>query len=42
MQRKSEELVFWILHKIIEMICFSVNVRQYNIACDVVQVQLCF
>ena len=40
--RKEEELLFWILHKIMEIICFSSNVRQCNIACSVVHVQLCF
>ena len=40
--RKSEKLLFWILHKIMEIICFSANVRQCNIASSVVHVQLCF
>ena len=30
--KKGEELSFWILHKIMEIICFSANVRQCKIA----------
>ena len=26
--RKGEELLFWILHKIMEIVCFSTNVPQ--------------
>ena len=40
--RKGEELLFWIQHRIVEIICFSVDVRQRNIICSVVHVQLCF
>ena len=39
-QRKGEELLFWILHKIMEIICFSANVRQCKIAFSVVHVQV--
>ena len=38
--RKGEELLFWILHKIMEIICFSANVLQCNIAYSIVYVQL--
>ena len=43
--RKGEELLFCLLHKIIiEIACFSVIVRQCNIAFSVVHVhvQVCF
>ena len=40
--RKGEELLFWILHKIMEIICFSANVLQCNIANSIVYVQLHF
>ena len=40
--RKGEKLLFWILHKIIEIIVSSFNVRQSNIAFSVVHVQVCF
>ena len=40
--RKGEELLLWILHEIMEIVCFSANVRQCNIAFGVVHVQLCF
>ena len=41
---KGEELLFWILHKIEEMICFSAYVRQcnYMYTNSAVLVQLCF
>ena len=40
--RKAEELLFWILHKIMmETIFFLDNVHQYNIAFSVVHVQVC-
>ena len=39
--RKGEELLFWILDKIMEIVCFSANVRQCNITFSVVHVQLC-
>ena len=28
---KREEVIFWILHKIIEINCFSANIRECNI-----------
>ena len=37
--RKGEELLFWILHKIMDMVCLSVDVRQRNVAFNVVHVQ---
>ena len=37
--RKGEERLFWILHKIMEIVSFSVYVHQCNIAFSV---QLCF
>ena len=41
--RESEELSFWILlHKFIAIICFSTDVRKFNIAYSVVHVQPCF
>ena len=36
---KGEELLFWILHKIMDMVCLSVDVRQRNVAFNVVHVQ---
>ena len=39
---KGEELLFWILHKIMEIIFFSVTVHQCNVAFGVVHVQLYF
>ena len=40
--RKEEELLFWILHKMMEILPFSGNGHQCNIAYGVVHVQLCF
>ena len=40
--RKGKELSFWILHEIMEIVCFSANVRQCNIAFGVVLVHVCF
>ena len=34
--RKGEEFLFWILHKIMEIILFLANVHQCNIAFGVV------
>ena len=31
--RKGKERLFWILHKIMEIICFLANVCQCNITC---------
>ena len=38
--RKGEELLFWILHKIMVVICFSAE-RSYNITYSLKPVQLC-
>ena len=38
--RKGEELLFWILHKIMEINCFSANDRQYNIGNRIVCIAL--
>ena len=40
--RKGEELSFWIMQKIMTILCFPATVRQCNIACSVVHVQLGF
>ena len=40
--KKGRELLCWILYQNHEILCFSSNVRQCNIACSVVHVQLCF
>ena len=40
--KKGEERLFWILYKIKDILCFSANVRQCNIAYSVLHVQLCF
>ena len=40
--RKSEELLFWIMHKIVEIFFLSANVRQCKIVKKVVRVQLLF
>ena len=40
--RKDEEHLFWIMHKIMEILCFSANVRRCDIADSVVHVQLRF
>ena len=40
--RKGKELLFRILHKIMELMCFSYDVHQCNITDIVVRVQLCF
>ena len=38
--RKGEELLCCMLHKIMEIICFSANVRQCNIAFSVMHVHV--
>ena len=41
--RKGEEILFWILQKIMmKNICFSAIVHQCNIAFSFVHVQVCF
>ena len=40
--RKGEELLFWILHKIMEIVCVSANVCQCNIAYSFVLVHLSY
>ena len=39
--REDAELLFWILHKIMEILCFSAKVYQCNIAFSAVYVQVC-
>ena len=41
-QRKGEEILFWILHKIMEINCFSADIDQCNIADSVVRAELFF
>ena len=40
--RKGEEFLIWILHKIMEIICFAANFLQCNTTFSAVHVQVCF